>query len=160
MSYLVYANFGPNVNAGKIVGNLGFYSDISVVLLDLILGSLMDLFGRKYLSLTGFIIAGAAQIIIPFSKKIYPGMLICRILISVGILPGLNTPFVLDYVAQESLGLASAHINMISLFAQLLSTSGAILVSETIPIRIVFYIAGGITLLSTVFLFCGIKEVH
>ena len=67
-------------------------------MLDLVLGSLMDLFGRKTLSLSGFIIAGGAQIIMPFCPQIYPGMLICRILIAVGVLPGLNTPLVLDYV--------------------------------------------------------------
>ena len=97
LSYLIY-EISPDSNTGKVVGNLGFYADITVVLLDLVLGYAMDLFGRKTLSLTGFIIAGAAQIIMPVCPKIYPGMLICRILIAVGLLPALNTPLVLDYV--------------------------------------------------------------
>ena len=97
MSYLIY-ELNPSIDSGKVVGNLGFYADITVVLLDLVLGYLMDLFGRKALSLGGFAIAGGAQIILPLCGRIYPGMLICRIILSVGLLPALNTPFVLDYV--------------------------------------------------------------
>ena len=159
LSYLVY-EISPGSNSGKVVGNLGFYADITVVLLDLVLGLMMDFFGRKALSLCGFIIAGTAQIVMPLCLRIYPGMLICRILIAVGLLPALNTPLVLDYVQQESLGMASAQINMISLFAQLLSTSGAIFISERIPIRSIFYASGTVTLLSTCILLFGLKEVH
>ena len=97
LSYLLYET-DPTKDSGRVVGNLGFYADITVVLLDLILGSLMDLFGRKALSLVGFAIAGVAQIIMPICPRIYPGMLICRILLAVGLLPALNTPLVLDYV--------------------------------------------------------------
>ena len=59
LSYLVSSKF-PDVNPGGVVGDLGFYADIAVVLLDLVLGYLMDLFGRKILSLGGFILAGGA----------------------------------------------------------------------------------------------------
>ena len=56
--------------------------------------------------------------------------------------------------------MASAQINMIALFAQLLSTSGAILIQEKIPIRTIFYGSGTITLLATFVLLFGLKEVH
>ena len=49
---------------------------------------------------------------------------------------------------------------MISLFAQLLSTSGAILIDEKLPIRTLFYSAGTLTIFATVILFFGLKEVH
>ena len=81
-------------------------------------------------------------------------------MVAVGLLPALNTPFVLDYVHQDSLGLAAAWINMISLFAQLLSTSGALVIDETLPIKFLFIFAGAITLGSTVILLFGLKEVH
>lgn len=66
----------------------------------------------------------------------------------------------IDYVDQASLGKAYAHINMISLVAQLLSTSGAIQATKIEKVKAIFYASGGLTFVSTIFLFFGLKEAH
>lgn len=47
------------------MGNLGFYSDLTLIVLDLFLGSSMDIFGRKALSLVGFAMAALALTLMP-----------------------------------------------------------------------------------------------
>ena len=116
----------PDADAGQIVGNLGFYSDLTLIVLNVLLGTLMDIFGRKGVSLVGFTLASMALVMMPLCHRIYPGLLICRLILAIGLLPASNSPFIIDYVDDTSLGKAYAHINMISLLAQLLSTSGAI----------------------------------
>ena len=86
-------------------------------MLDLLLGTSMDIFGRKGVSLVGFALASLALTMMPSCHKVYPGLLICRLLLAIGLLPASNSPFIIDYVDQASLGKAYAQINMISLLA-------------------------------------------
>lgn len=66
----------PDEKAGDEVGSLGFYSEIVVILFDLVLGFIMDNFGRKLPTVIGFGMAGVSIIMIPFGKNIYPTLLI------------------------------------------------------------------------------------
>ena len=103
VSQLLVTNFGLTTNeAGHLAGTLGFYSDILLVCTELLLGYLMDTFGRKGLSLIGYLIAGCSLVIMPYVKTIYPGALICRMLLAWGLLPSLSTPLHVDYVTSQS----------------------------------------------------------
>ena len=96
--YYLVEEIRPHSDIGKTIGNLGFYANLTLIVLDLFLGSSMDIFGRKALSLFGFFVASIALISMPLCRKVYPGLLICRLLLSVGLLPASNSPFVIDYV--------------------------------------------------------------
>jgi len=73
----------------------------------------MDLFGRKFLSLGGYMVAAAALISLPYMKSIYPGVLLCRMSIAMGILPSLATPLHIDYVATSSMGAVNGWFSVI-----------------------------------------------
>lgn len=74
-------------DAGEIVGKLGFYSDVSVICFDLVLGTLMDILGRKGPSIFGILVAGISLVLMPIPDQIYPYMATLRILIALGVLP-------------------------------------------------------------------------
>lgn len=46
----------PTNQAGKVAGNLGFYASIATLCTELVIGTLMDIFGRKWASLGGLLI--------------------------------------------------------------------------------------------------------
>ena len=46
----------PTSQAGKVAGNLGFYASIATLCTELVIGTLMDIFGRKWASLGGLLI--------------------------------------------------------------------------------------------------------
>jgi MFS family permease len=83
-----------------------------VIALDLILGVIFDTLGRKVPTVIGFVIAGLAILGTPWFTEVYPGFLCMRVMMSVGIIPGLNNPLLPDYVNQKSLGLANAYVRL------------------------------------------------
>lgn len=82
----------------KYAGNCGFIAQLFVIGLDMILGLIFDTVGRKIPTVIGFVMAGLAIIGTPFFSDPYGGFLGMRIMISVGIIPGLNNPLLPDYV--------------------------------------------------------------
>lgn len=55
-----------------MVGNLGFYSEIFVIVFTLFLGTIMDFLGRKWPTIIGFWIAGALLIALPYGTSVFP----------------------------------------------------------------------------------------
>ena len=101
----------PKTEVGKLAGNCGFYAEIIVTCFIMGLGMLFDTMGRKLPLVTGFLVAGLSILATPFLKhSIYPGFLMMRILMTLGVIPAVNTPLLPDYVESKSLGLANAYV--------------------------------------------------
>ena len=81
LSYIVkspeYYNI-PRDHTASVVGTLAFYSELVIIPFHLLLGSLMDVMGRKIPTVTGLLTCGAAIIGIPFGTDIYPDLCIMR----------------------------------------------------------------------------------
>ncbi len=96
----------------SISGNCGFYAEIAVIAFSLVLGLLFDTVGRKGPTVFGLWLAGSAIIATPFFKDVYPDFLAMRVCMSLGVIPGVNTPLLPDYVHTKSLGLANAMVTI------------------------------------------------
>ena len=83
-----------------------------MIIFSLLLGLIFDTVGRKGPSVFGLWLAGSAIIATPFFTRVYPEFLIMRILMSIGVIPGINTPLLPDYVHSKSLGLANAMVRV------------------------------------------------
>lgn len=113
----------PKDKVGRMMGNIGFVTQVCVILGDLSLGTIMDVFGRKMPTCIGIIIASTALIAIPYGTQPYVTFLILRTLVSVGLTPSTNIPLMPDYVYPESLGLAGAYTSCIATIGLLLGTT-------------------------------------
>ena len=111
--------------AAKVLGNMGTTADVLALTTALMLGSLMDLFGRKIPSIAGLMVASIGILLSPVPQNL-PGLYICRILSNVGCLPFMWSPYSVDYIKEETLGLYSAYITVLSHIAAIMSGSGAI----------------------------------
>ena len=99
--------------------------EIASISSEFILGYLMDLFGRKHLNVGGLIVASIAVFCKPLPQQI--GYLYAfRILTNVGLLPMLYTPYILDYVRKQSLGLLMGYQSAIATLSNIISTTGTI----------------------------------
>ena len=78
------------------------------MLTELFLGALMDAVGRKLPSIIGLFIAGTGTLLSPVPSKM-PGLYVLRILTNIGVLPLLWSPYMVDYIQRESLGLLAAY---------------------------------------------------
>jgi len=88
----------PQDQVGQISGDCSFYAEIAVIFFDLVLGVIFDVFGRKIPTGIGFAITGTSILLTPYFSTIYPSFLLLRIFMSIGILPGVNSPLLPDYV--------------------------------------------------------------
>ena len=97
------------------------YSEICAVLAELMIGVIIDTFGRKSILIIGQLVSAASIGAIPLFKEVYPGYLICRLSCAVGTIIAFIIPLVPDYVKHESIGLASAYIAIVSAISSILS---------------------------------------
>ncbi len=86
----------------------------------------MDITGRKIPVVIGLILTGVALILMTRFDQVYPTLLVLSCTVAVSILPAYISPFILDYVTTESLGVANAWNGLVALAGSASSTSGAI----------------------------------
>lgn len=89
----------PKDEIGGVLGTVGMYAEIVVIVQGFIIGPLTDVIGRKPPVVVGFFLGGAAMILIPYFKVIWPWFFILRSAIGCGCIIGLNLPLIPDYVA-------------------------------------------------------------
>ncbi|KAF9089057.1 hypothetical protein BGX29_012250 [Mortierella sp. GBA35] len=71
-------------NTGTLTGELALYDEIIALPATLFWGILSDQYGRRLVYSCGFLCIGAALMLYPRVENIYPHMLLCRLLFSVG----------------------------------------------------------------------------
>ena len=159
-SFLLDDNFNiTDDEAAETLGNLGLAGDIASVSSEIALGTLMDLMGRKVLSISGLAIAGIGTLISPLPKQIY-GLYIIRCVIDIGVIPMLWTPFSVDYIQKESLGLLTVYATLVTQVANLMGSSVSVQIERAIGVDSVYYIYGSLVLLICLILCFGLKEVN
>ena len=112
-------------DAAKMLGNLGFCGDLASVSTELVLGYIMDYFGRKIPCVVGLILAGGAFIGSPLPSRV-SWLYFFRMTMNVGALPILYSPYQIDYVHKGSMGKLQALMSIVSQFASIAATVGAI----------------------------------
>jgi hypothetical protein len=65
----------------------------------------MDLVGRRIPITIGLMNGGVMLIIVTFTQQIYPGVLICLILLSLSGSAAVDAPLMIDYVKPKSYGI-------------------------------------------------------
>ena len=83
---------------GKELGNISMICEAVVIAEELVMGVIVDTFGRKIPLLTGWLVAGLAFATVPLFTSLYPSFLIVRMLIYCGLIVGANIPLLPDYV--------------------------------------------------------------
>lgn len=127
---------------------------------ELVMGSIMDTFGRKGASVGGMALAGTALIFMPlFSFSVFPYLYSLRILQTVGLVPLINSPLWLDYISHRSMGTMASWINLIATVSSILGTCGTLIISTSVPMGRIFIGCGCILLLITALMIYGIQEV-
>ncbi|KAF8933573.1 major facilitator superfamily domain-containing protein [Dissophora ornata] len=75
---------GITENTGNLTGSLALYDEILALPATLLWGILSDRIGRRPVYSMGFICLGTALILYSYVKNVYPHLLLCRLLFSLG----------------------------------------------------------------------------
>ena len=80
------------------LGDIGFYTEIVIIIADFLVGPLLDFIGRKYSLIIGLLIGGVLLIVFPYGGTAFPWFFLMRMVVSIGLLPALNSPLAPDYI--------------------------------------------------------------
>lgn len=97
-------------DVGTVLGQVGFYAELLIIALEMFVGPIFDLFGRKKVIVLGQIVSGFALFAFPLFKKVWPWFFVCKSLTNMGTTVTLIAPLTPDYFGYESLGLAGAFV--------------------------------------------------
>ncbi|KAF9358633.1 hypothetical protein BGX26_001262 [Mortierella sp. AD094] len=75
---------GIRENTGNLTGSLALYDEIIALPAIIIWGILSDCVGRRVVYSAGFLFLGVSLILYPYVENVYPHMLLCRLLFSLG----------------------------------------------------------------------------
>ncbi|KAF9420811.1 hypothetical protein BGZ94_009017 [Podila epigama] len=75
---------GITGDKGDLTGNIALYDEIIALPATLIWGLLSDRIGRRPIYSAGFLCLGTALTLYPLARNVYPQLLLCRLLFSVG----------------------------------------------------------------------------
>ncbi|KAI9235267.1 MAG: major facilitator superfamily domain-containing protein [Podila humilis] len=129
---------GISESKGNLTGNLALYDELIALPSTLIWGILSDRIGRRPVYSAGFICLGTSLILYPYSKNVYPHMLLCRLLFSVGSAAAtcMMTGSLSDVAGgQHERGRVSAIVGMFAGFGGLTAGLGL----TTVPFKLVQY---------------------
>ncbi|CAO3648892.1 unnamed protein product [Cunninghamella blakesleeana] len=85
-SFYIYPRI-PSINqdeVGDITGSLSFYSEIMSLVMVIIWGVLSDHFEKRWIMCLGLFFMGLPVVVYPYSKNVYPHLLVLRLIFSIG----------------------------------------------------------------------------
>jgi MFS family permease len=105
-TYLMNANLGiPEEVQGTITGDMGFWSEVAIIIMVWFFGMLADHTGRRLVMAGGLIVLGTSYILYPLSESV-SDLLMCRLVYAVGVAATtcMLTVIVHDYPQDRSRG--------------------------------------------------------
>ena len=158
-SYLLQDHFDlEDAEAAEMVGDVGFVGEIASACTELVIGTLMDMYGRKFISVAGLLFSGVSTLVTPLPTRLI-GIYCLRCTVNIGVIALVWSPFGVDYIHGASLGLFSGYNTILKQTAGTLASSGAIQIERGIGVDYVYYIYGGLVVLIGIFLTFGLKDV-
>ncbi|CDW84867.1 mfs transporter [Stylonychia lemnae] len=145
--------------ASNTVGDLLFWTQVISIAFDILAGSTHDLNGRRLTIFFGFLIACSAMAVQPWIPSIYPGILITRSLIFIGLSGPGSSPLVADYVKNKSRGTASAYIGLAAGIGVIFGMFVLFGMTKELSYKNSYSIAAAFALSLAVFMLFGIKDV-
>ena len=80
-----------------MAGNLGFVGDIGSISTELMIGSMMDIFGRKSVSVGGLFLVSVVMTCKPLLNSL-AALYVLKLFTNIGAVPFLYSPYPMDYV--------------------------------------------------------------
>ena len=145
-------------DVATISGDQTAICEVLCIILDICVGFVFDLFGRRILMASAYFLTAIGLFILPFHNQVYPWFLISRLLICFSTIT-VNCPFIPDYIHERSQGLCNGYFLMVVSLANIISQTALLSVSETVDARYI-YLGGALFILVVAILIWGyMKDV-
>jgi hypothetical protein len=92
----------PEHESATVAARLTFITDFFLIPSEMIIGGIMDKYGRKWPSVLSLFATAVILCAITFGDKVYPMLYIWTILFGILFVPILLAPFWLDYISPKT----------------------------------------------------------
>lgn len=158
----------PLAEQGRVTGRLGFYQELTLIVTIGLFGVLSDKIGRWLIWTTSFAVIALAYWFYPSAGDVNQ-LLVYRVIFAVGAAAysGMLSTVLADYVMDEDRGKATGYMGICNGIGAMLAVTVLLGLPrmfqqrgmEFVPaLRLTFYIAAAIGLVSAVVLFIGLKR--
>jgi MFS family permease len=154
-----YYNIDKN-KVGTINGDILFFDLLYLILFIHIYGSFHDVFGSKFLIVFGFISMGISLILYPMAGKIYPNLILVRLIFSNGICAVTTQPLLADYVNHRSKGFGGGIAAVVSGFGAIFAALFLLKLQSYIEISKVYWVSAVICFIVALICAFGVKNVQ
>ena len=108
-----------------MTGDITFVSDIVAICTEFFVSYAQDLFGRKLITIAGLVLAASATIFMTIPSQVM-WLYLLTSLANIGSVAALYSPYTVDYVKKESLGILAGYISICATLSGFLTTTVAI----------------------------------
>ena len=154
-----YFNIPPD-KTSSIVGNATIASSLASIATSQLAGILYDLVGRRALLSLGILFGGVTMVLVPFCSNVMPQMFIVKMLLmNFGTVTVLH-PLLIDYVSQESKGLAAGISSVFGGLSKILLLSVELPLTSSLPIYYNFSLNGALCIVFSALICFAISDVY
>ena len=145
---------------GAINGDILLFDTLYLICFIYIYGSFHDIFGRKAMVVFGFLSMALSLALYPLAGKVYPNLILVRLIFSNGICAVTTQPLLADYVNHKTKGFVGGIAAVVSGMGAIFAATVLIKLQSYTDIRNVYFITSGFCVVVSVICLFGVKNIQ
>lgn len=145
---------------GKINGDILLFDTLYLIAFIYVYGSFHDIFGRKVLVVYGFLSMSLSLFLYPMAGKVYPNLILIRLIFSNGICAVTTQPLLADYVNHRTKGFGGGIAAVVSGLGAIFAALFLLKLQSYTHLRNVYWITSGFCFIVAIICIFGVKNVN
>ena len=145
---------------GTINGDILLFDTLYLIAFIYIYGSFHDIFGRKILVVYGFLSMALSLYLYPLAGKIYPNLILVRLIFSNGICAVTTQPLLADYVSHKTKGFGGGIAAVVSGLGAIFAALFLLKLQSYMSIAMVYNITAGLCVAVAIICIFGVKNIQ
>jgi hypothetical protein len=147
-------------DVGKVNGDILLFDTLYLIAFIYIYGSFHDIFGRKILVVYGFLSMALSLYLYPLAGKVYPNLILVRLIFSNGICAVTTQPLLADYVSHKTKGFGGGIAAVVSGLGAIFAALFLLKLQSYMSIAQVYTITAGLCVAVAIICIFGVKNIQ
>jgi hypothetical protein len=147
-------------DVGKVNGDILLFDTLYLIAFIYIYGSFHDIFGRKILVVYGFLSMALSLYLYPLAGKVYPNLILVRLIFSNGICAVTTQPLLADYVSHKTKGFGGGIAAVVSGLGAIFAALFLLKLQSYMSIDQVYTITAGLCVGVAIICIFGVKNIE
>jgi len=144
---------------GAINGDILLSDTLYLICFIYLYGSFHDIFGRKAMVVYGFLSMALSLALYPLAGKVYPNLILVRLIFSNGICAVTTQPLLADYVNHKTKGFVGGIAAVVSGMGAIFAAVVLIKLQNYTDIKNVYFLTSGMCLVAAIICVFGVKNI-